>query len=81
MRALRSTENHVALQPAWRKFKRSSRAFQRGVLDLPAPTDGPIRMRGFPCLPPSFAMQKGRALSGGHLYFPTQSLYGRPSAG
>ena len=39
----KSTENHAAPQPAWRKFKRSSRAFQRGIVGLPAPTDGSIR--------------------------------------
>ena len=46
MRALRATENHAANRRTRCKFKCSSRAFQRGILDLPGPTDGSIRMRG-----------------------------------
>ena len=49
MRALRSSENHAANRRTRCKFKCSSRAFQRGILGLRAPTDGSIRCAASAC--------------------------------
>ena len=56
--ALVNRQRILCPRTACLKLKSSSRAFQRGVLDFPAPTDGSIRMRGIPCLRPAKRCEK-----------------------